>query len=65
MNKIIFLILFLIFGFASLNIQAEAFDLILDFDKVKAKMPFKKKAVRQARLPPADPCSPGRRCDRS
>ena len=43
MNKIIFLILFLIFGFASLNLQAEAFDLILDFDKVKAKMPFKKK----------------------
>lgn len=47
MNKIAVVILFLFFCFANLACEAKIDDLILEFDKVKAKMPFKKKQPPQ------------------
>jgi len=47
MHKIIFLILFLVFSFTNLNYETKANDLIMDFDKIKAKMPFKKKPQKE------------------
>lgn len=47
MNKIIVVVLFLLFCSANLNFEAKADDLILDFDKIKTKLPFKKKKEPQ------------------